>query len=143
MVRDKNFLNFLVRILIKSTQIKLKPLRAWHDHTYVDELSQITLSQVMENRGIVKVSQVRHVFAFFVLGGVDLSNKVFLEVLGLFVGSFGRRKFVRFQEIFFLFCFVRSTSRLFLDTGKYRAKDIFDGVESGRVDGCEREKEKF
>lgn len=41
----------------------------------------------MENRGIVKVSQVRHVFAFFVLGGVDLSDEVFLEVLGLFVGS--------------------------------------------------------
>lgn len=103
-------------------------MRAWHDRTYVDELSQITLSQVMENRGIVKVSQVRHVFAFFVLGGVDLSDEVFLEVLGLFVRSFRRRKFVCDFEgyEFGIFCFVRSTSRLFLDTREnIGPRDIF------------------
>jgi hypothetical protein len=52
--------------------------------TYVDKLVKVTLSQVMKNRGIVKISQVGHVFAFFVLGRVDLSNKIFLDIFDLF-----------------------------------------------------------
>lgn len=55
----------------------------------------------MENRGIVKVSQVRHVLAFFVLGGVDLSDEVFLEVLGLFVES--KDENLRSRDIFLIF----------------------------------------
>lgn len=39
----------------------------------------------MENRGIVKVCQVGHIFAFFVFGWIDLSNEIFLEILGLFL----------------------------------------------------------
>lgn len=99
----------------------------------------------MENRGIVKVSQVRHVFAFFVLGGVDLSDEVFLEVLGLFVRSLRRRKIVRDFEgyDFGIFCFVRSTSRLFLDTRENIGREIFF-VTGGRVESsrwvCERER---
>ena len=67
--------------------------------TYVDKLVKITLSQVMENRSIVKISQVGHIFAFFVFGGVDLSNKVFLEVLGLFFSIIAR------SCVWFFLCF--------------------------------------
>lgn len=57
----------------------------------------------MENRGIVKVSQVGHVLALFVLGGVDLSDEVFLEVLGLFFES--KVEIARFGDIFWYFLF--------------------------------------
>lgn len=82
----------------------------------------------MENRGIVKVSQVRHVFAFFVLGGVDLSDEVFLEVLGLFVRSFRRRKFVcdfeGYEFWYFLFREI-DVAVIFRHAGKYRAERYF------------------
>lgn len=78
----------------------------------------------MENRGIVKVSQVRHVFAFFVLGGVDLTDEVFLEVLGLFVGYHLEDESLCAisRDFFGIFCFV---AVIFRHAGKYRARDIF------------------
>ncbi|CRK93368.1 CLUMA_CG006907, isoform A [Clunio marinus] len=45
---------------------KAQASRLANSRTYVDKFGQITLSQVMENRGIVKISQVGHIFAFFV-----------------------------------------------------------------------------
>jgi hypothetical protein len=57
--------------------------------TYVDKFIKITLSQVMENRGIVKVCQVGHILTFFVFWRVDLIDEVFLEILGL---GFTQRK---------------------------------------------------
>jgi len=64
---------------------------AGNSRTYVDKLVQITLSQVMEDRGIVKVCQVGHIFAFFVFGWIDLADEVFLEILGLLVKRFVRQ----------------------------------------------------
>jgi hypothetical protein len=75
--------------------------------TYVDKLVKITLSQVMEDRGIVKISQVGHIFAFFVFGGVDLSNKVFLEILGLFFRSSRVRVCGSSRKDFFDFVFIQ------------------------------------
>jgi hypothetical protein len=43
----------------------------------------------MENRGIVKISQVGHILAFFVFGWIDLSNEILLEILGLFLSFMG------------------------------------------------------
>ena len=51
--------------------------------TYVDQLSVVTLLQVMQHRGIVKVCQVGHILGFLVFRGIDLGQLVFLEVLGL------------------------------------------------------------
>lgn len=51
--------------------------------TYVDQLGTITLAQVMQDRGIVKIGQVRHILAFLVFGRVDLADQILLEILGL------------------------------------------------------------
>ena len=45
----------------------------------IDELSLETDLQVMEDRGIVQVSQVGHVFALLKLGRVDLTQLLSLE----------------------------------------------------------------
>jgi len=50
---------------------------------YVDELGVVTLLQVVKDRSIVEVGQIRHVLAFLVLGRVHLLQLVLLEVLGL------------------------------------------------------------
>uniref|UniRef100_A0A2M4DMR2 Uncharacterized protein n=1 Tax=Anopheles darlingi TaxID=43151 RepID=A0A2M4DMR2_ANODA len=49
----------------------------------VDKLSVVSLSQVMEHRGIVKIRQVGHILAFLVFRWVDLGHQVLLVVLGL------------------------------------------------------------
>lgn len=49
----------------------------------VDELDVVTLPQVVQDRGVVKVGQVGHVLAFFEFGGVHLLYQILLEVLGL------------------------------------------------------------
>lgn len=49
--------------------------------TYVDELIDIASFQVPQDRSIVKVGQVGHVFAFLVFGGVHLLQLIFLERL--------------------------------------------------------------
>ena len=48
----------------------------------VDEPGDVTTLQVVQDRGVVEVCQVRHVLAFLELGGVNLANQVLLEVLG-------------------------------------------------------------
>lgn len=53
--------------------------------TYIDELVVISLPQVMEHRGIVKVCQVRHILSFFVFRRVHLLELIFLEVFRLVV----------------------------------------------------------
>ena len=45
----------------------------------IDELSLETDLQVMEDRGIIQVSQVGHVFALLKLGRVDLTQLLSLE----------------------------------------------------------------
>lgn len=50
---------------------------------YVDELGVVTLLQVVEDRSIVEVGQIRHVLAFLILRRVHLLQLVLLEVLGL------------------------------------------------------------
>lgn len=52
--------------------------------TYIDELVVVSLPQVMEHRGIVKVCQVRHILSFFVFRRVHLLELIFLEVSCLF-----------------------------------------------------------
>lgn len=98
----------------------------------------------MENRGIVKVSQVRHVLAFFVLGGVDLSDEVFLEVLGLFFVS--EDDISRSRDIFWYFLFREiDVADIFRHARENIGREIFffcDGRQS-QVGGCAREKEKF
>lgn len=70
--------------------------------TYVDKFVKITLSQVMENRGIIKISQVRHIFSFFVFGRVDLLKDVLLKILGLlFFSSSWRRGGGIWENCFF------------------------------------------
>lgn len=49
--------------------------------TYVNELMVVSLLEVMQDRSIIKVCQVGHILAFFILGGVDLSHLFLLEVL--------------------------------------------------------------
>jgi hypothetical protein len=44
----------------------------------VDEISPVSLPQVVEDRSIVQEGQVGHVFAFEVLGGIDLTHEIFL-----------------------------------------------------------------
>jgi len=46
--------------------------------TYVDQLVVVSLSQVMEHRGIVKVCQVGHILGFFVFRRVHLLEQIFL-----------------------------------------------------------------
>ena len=76
--------DFLVSFHVKQLVKKAKASVQIGDRcTYVDKLVKITLSQVMEDRGIVKISQVGHILAFFVFGWIHLTDKVFLEVLGL------------------------------------------------------------
>lgn len=52
-------------------------------HTYIDELVVVSLSQVMENGGIVKIGQVRHILGLFVFWWIDLLEDIFLEILRL------------------------------------------------------------
>ena len=54
----------------------------------IDELSLETDLQVMEDRGIVQVSQVGHVFALLKLGRVDLTQLLSLEHFFLWVKTF-------------------------------------------------------
>lgn len=42
--------------------------------TYVDKFSVITLLQVVEHRGIVKISQVRHILCLLVFWWIDLCH---------------------------------------------------------------------
>lgn len=53
------------------------------EEPYVDEFGVVTLLQVVEDRSIVEVSQIGHVFGFLILGRVHLLQLVLLEVLGL------------------------------------------------------------
>lgn len=82
---------------IQKASSKKSPVLWWHRHTYVDKFVKITLSQVMENRGIVKVCQVGHIFGFFVFWRIDLLKDVFLEILTLL---FFNRRFFLFDSIF-------------------------------------------
>jgi hypothetical protein len=49
--------------------------------TYVNEFMVISLLEIMQHRSIIKVCQVGHILAFFILGGVDLGYLLLLEVL--------------------------------------------------------------
>jgi hypothetical protein len=51
--------------------------------TYVNELNVVSLLEVMQDRSVIKICQVGHVLAFFILGGVYLRNLILLEVLVL------------------------------------------------------------
>lgn len=53
--------------------------------TYVDQLSDIARLQVVKHRGVVEVSQVRHVLSLRVLRRVKLLEQVLLD-LSLFTG---------------------------------------------------------
>ena len=60
----------------------------------IDELSLEADLQVMEDRGIVQVSQVGHVFALLKLGRVDLTQLLRLEDFFLWEKHFCIRKLV-------------------------------------------------
>lgn len=51
--------------------------------TYVDELVVVTLLQVMQYGGIVKICQVGHILSFLVFRGIDLCQLIFLEIFRL------------------------------------------------------------
>lgn len=55
--------------------------------TYVDQLVVVTLLQVMQHRGIVKICQVGHILRFLVFRGIDLANLIFLEIFRLLCWS--------------------------------------------------------
>lgn len=61
----------------------------------------------MEDRSIVEISQVGHIFAFFVFRWVDLSNQVFLEILSLLLPIDSGGNFVGSTQ-FSNICFVES-----------------------------------
>lgn len=54
-------------------------------NTYVDKLGLITLAQVMQHGCVIKVCQVGHIISLLILGRIDLTDKVFLEVLALII----------------------------------------------------------
>lgn len=51
--------------------------------TYVDEPGVVSLSEIVEDGGVVEESEVGHVLAFLVLGRIHLGNQVLLERLVL------------------------------------------------------------
>ena len=61
----------------------MEPTTKTFSETHVDELSVVALLQVVEDRGIVQIGQVRHVLDLLILGRVDLSDLVLLKVLFL------------------------------------------------------------
>ena len=60
--------------------------------THVDQLLDVSGRQIEEDRGLVQVSQVGHVFAHVELGRVDLANLLLLKHLGLENRAAWRRK---------------------------------------------------
>lgn len=60
------------------------------ENTYVDQLMVVSLLQVMEDRSIVKIGQIGHIFGFLVFGRIDLLEEIFLKITGLCF--FGRKK---------------------------------------------------
>ena len=48
--------------------------------TYVDQFSEISLFQVVEDRGIIQVGQVGHVLSLLILGRIQLLQKIFLDI---------------------------------------------------------------
>jgi hypothetical protein len=60
----------------------------------------VSLLEVMQDRSIIKVCQVGHILAFFILGGVDLRHLFLLEVF-ILVGKrriYTIRKFLRTEK---------------------------------------------
>jgi len=53
--------------------------------TYVDELSVVTLLEIVQDRGVVKVCQVGHILSLLILGRVHLLQQVLLQGLLLLV----------------------------------------------------------
>lgn len=47
--------------------------------SYVDQLVNVTLFQIVQDRGIVQVGQVGHVFRLLVLGRVHLLQQIFFQ----------------------------------------------------------------
>ena len=70
-------------ILITSSQ----PLGAYQPSyisqkvAYIDELAQVAVLEVPEDRGVVEVREAGHVLAFLELGRVDLRHLPLLEGL--------------------------------------------------------------
>lgn len=58
-------------------------------NTYVDQLVVVSLPQVMQNRSVVKIGQVGHIFGFLVFWRIDLWEEIFLQIAGLrsFIGE--------------------------------------------------------
>lgn len=52
-------------------------------NTYVDQLGVVSLPQVMQNRSVVKIGQVGHIFGFLVFWRIDLLEEIFLQITGL------------------------------------------------------------
>lgn len=59
---------------------------------YVDELGVVTLLQVVEDRSIVEIGQIGHVFGFLILGRIHLLQLILLEIPGLSSGPRQRKK---------------------------------------------------
>lgn len=59
---------------------------------YVDELGVVTLLQVVEDRSIVEIGQIGHVFGFLILGRIHLLQLILLEIPGLSSGPDRERK---------------------------------------------------
>lgn len=53
--------------------------------TYVDKFVVVSLFQVMEYRGIIKVCQVRHILSLLVFWWIHLCELILLEILALLV----------------------------------------------------------
>lgn len=47
--------------------------------TYVDQLSDVSLLQVVQDTSIVKVGQIGHVLSLFVLGRIQLLQDILLD----------------------------------------------------------------
>ena len=61
-------------------------------NTYVDKLGLITLAQVMQHGSVIKICQVGHIISLLILGRIDLTDKVFLVVLGLIIDLSAKEK---------------------------------------------------
>lgn len=69
-------------------------IRHWSANTYVDQLMVVSLLQVMEDRSIVKIGQIGHIFGFLVFWWIDLLEKIFLKITGLNIFSAKRELYI-------------------------------------------------
>ena len=52
---------------------------ALHKNTYVDQFGEVSLLEIVKDRGIVQVCQVGHILTFFVFWRIQLLQQILLQ----------------------------------------------------------------